>query len=144
MPGTPSKIFTSEVRMLFKIAVISMTLLIGILLLRVIIAGRQTSLSGRNPTQASIHERRAKQLGAAAIGLVLLIETGVRLKGGSNHDLLFWTHSVFALAFALSLALLIFRYDGYRGTYHAWVGYFCAAAYIGLASLGIPMALTRF
>ncbi len=128
----------------YKVTVIAMTVLIGYLLVQTILAGIASHAAGRAVQVVAGHERAAHWLGWASLGLVILIEVGVRIKGGSKHDAVFWAHSVFAALYAASLILLLFYYNGYRGAHHALVGYICAGSYVGLAAIGIPMTLTRF
>jgi hypothetical protein len=128
----------------YQFAVIATTLGVGGCLFRVVLAGIRTRRTGRAAGLALRHRRLAQELGWSSLVLVLLIEVGVRLTGGSERDGIFWLHLGFAACYSASLVTLLFFYNGYRGAYHALLGYVCAGSYFGLAILGIKMALERF
>lgn len=128
----------------YQFAVIAATLGVGGCLIRVVFAGIRTRRTGRAAGLALRHRRLAQELGWASLALVALIEVGVRLSGGTERDGIFWLHLGFAACYGVSLVTLLFFYNGYRGAYHALLGYLCAGSYFGLAVLGIKMALERF
>ena len=127
----------------YKIVVVLCVIVIAFFLYRMAITGMAVKASGHGVKEVAIHRHTANTLGWMSLGLVLLIEIGVRLKGGSKMDVTFFMHMVPAVFYAVSLITLLFWYDGTH-PYHKILAYFCMASFVGVAYLGIPMLLERF
>jgi hypothetical protein len=129
--------------LLYKAIVISVIVVIGVLLYQMILTGKANRASGFNPDVIDLHREKSRLVVWATIALVLLIEAGVRIKGGSERNLIFWIHTVFAVLYTVSIGLLAFAYDGSR-FYHKLLAYFAVGCFMVVAALGIPMLLKRF
>ncbi|GAC1412377.1 MAG: hypothetical protein NVSMB66_1250 [Candidatus Doudnabacteria bacterium] len=123
--------------------VIILIAVILFLMTQMVITGRANKSSGRDPAIVREHLQYAHKLALFTGLLVLAIEAGVRLNGGSKHDALFWIHAGFALVYIVTL-LLLFRYTGYMSNYHRWIAYTNLGSFLGVALLGVPMMLRRF
>lgn len=128
---------------LITVIVIALIAAIFYLMAQMVITGIHNRRSDRNPAVVAEHQQYARRLAWVTTALVLAIETGVRLKGGSKHDALFWSHAFFALLYVSTL-LLLFWYTGNKSAYHRWIAYTNMVSFMGVAMLGVPMMLRRF
>lgn len=128
---------------IYKILVVLCILVIACLLFRMNATGIAVRESGRNPALVEVHRNAANTVGFATLFLVLLIEVGVRIKGGSDRDTIFWVHAFFAVLYSLCIGALVFGYDGTR-LYHKHIAYIAMGSFAGVAFFGIPMLFKRF
>lgn len=82
-------------------------------------------------------------LGWATLIHVLLIKLGVFIKGGAQHDVVFFIHLLFAILFSVSVMILVFSYTE-TYAYHTILTYIASISYTVVAFIGIPMLFKRF
>ena len=90
------------------------------------------------------HRKAGVRLWWAMLGFVVLIEGTVRLKGGSEFDLLLIIHCASAVLSFIGLSLLTFWFTGFKTKHHGRIAYITFALFLVAAYIGIPMIQSRF
>ncbi len=128
----------------YKIVIVLLATWIFIQFYRMAMTGRANLRSNKNPVVVANHRKVANNLALSTVVLVILIEGGVRLKGGSEYNTMFWVHASFSGLYALSLVGLFFLPHGHNNKIHEYLAGFTFFAFFVSSSLGIPMLFSRF
>ncbi|MDB5194505.1 MAG: hypothetical protein JWN50_519 [Parcubacteria group bacterium] len=138
-----SNSWRSAVVWIYKGLVVCVVLIIAFFLYQMILTGRANVASNSSALVVAKHRSQAHLVAWTTLLLVLLIETGVRLNGGSERNVWFWIHAAFAVLYTASIAVLVFWYDGTHA-YHKALAYVAMGCFLVVACLGVPMLFKRF
>lgn len=125
--------------MTFKTAVVASVAFMGALIFLLVLTGQANKISGRRRSSGR-HRWYAWLLFGTTVGLIFLIEAGIRSRG-RIHDELFAIHLSFSLPFLIDQVLLLFFLNGERSKKHAAAAYLLVILYFGTAVTGIPLVL---
>jgi FtsH-binding integral membrane protein len=129
--------------MVYKMLVVGVVALISVLLYKKNPTGAANRWTKHSTDVVAVHRKLGWYILLATVALVLLIEKGVRMKGGSQKNAWFWVHIVAAIVYFLSVLMLVLFYHGDR-PFHKYVAYIAMASFAVLACIGIPMLFKRF
>lgn len=124
---------------MYKIATFVILAGLAIMFVRTAYLGLQSALT-KSDALGGRHETHAKVLFWFMVVFVAFLELGVRLRGGSHKDALFWAH--ICLAVPLFVVLLVMRFwltGEVSPGIHLRLGLLASALMSGVVATGIPM-----
>lgn len=123
--------------MIYKVAIFALLALMSYILFLVATSGRLSREIG----DSGVHRLFATMLLILTVAFVVMIEVGVRMRGGAKTDALFWTHLCFAIPYFLLLVGMNFWFTGEKSQHHALLGTISFILYGGMLATGIPLVL---